>query len=318
MSTSAAIFPASSVDDKLWDAVAAVRAKAPLVQCVTNFVSMDIMANGLLALGASPAMVHATGELGAAVPIVGALGGAVSINIGTLDEHWVESFRQTVALCKEHGVPWVLDPVAAGFTPLRTETTLALLAIHPPALVRGNGSEILALSPEPNEAAAKEGGGISGGGGGGKGADSTQSSDAALDAAKRLSAKFKCVVCVSGAVDYVVDATQPAPSSSPPSAEAGPVVVHACPHGSEMLTKVTAAGCLVSSVIAAFVAAAQARAPASVAEAAALAFTYYGVCAELAAAESHGPGSFRVAFLDKLYSTSRESASSIAVKTTLA
>ena len=39
--------------------------KSPLVQCLTNYVSMDLMANGLLALGASPAMVHATGELDA-------------------------------------------------------------------------------------------------------------------------------------------------------------------------------------------------------------------------------------------------------------
>ena len=42
-----------------------MRSKSPLVQCLTNYVSMDLMANGLLALGASPAMVHATGELDA-------------------------------------------------------------------------------------------------------------------------------------------------------------------------------------------------------------------------------------------------------------
>ena len=80
-------------EDRLWKCVGLVKTKSPLVQCLTNFVSMDIMANGLLALGASPAMVHATGELEAAVPIVGAVGGAVSINIGTLDERWIESFK---------------------------------------------------------------------------------------------------------------------------------------------------------------------------------------------------------------------------------
>ena len=35
-----------------------LRAEKPLVQCITNFVSMDIMANALLAIGASPAMVR--------------------------------------------------------------------------------------------------------------------------------------------------------------------------------------------------------------------------------------------------------------------
>ncbi|CAE8616984.1 unnamed protein product, partial [Polarella glacialis] len=296
-----------TMEDKLWDAVAQVKAKGPLVQCLTNFVSMDFMANGLLALGASPAMIHSTGELAAAVPIVGAIGGAVSINIGTLDERWIESFKMTVRLCKDNNVPWVLDPVAAGFTPLRTETALELMEIYPPAVLRGNGSEILALSPAPpSEGGATEEGG--------KGVDSSKSSDAALDAAVRLAARFGCVVCVSGAVDYVVfvpDAGEDYVVFVPDA------VVSTCPHGVEMLTKVTGAGCLVTSVIGAFVAAAQATTTAAIAEAATLAFTFYGICAELAAKESSGPGSFRVAFLDKLYSTTRESSVGIAIKTSL-
>ena len=271
------------VETKLWELVKMVKDKAPLVQCLTNFVSMDVMANGLLAIGASPAMIHATGELAAALPIVGAVGGAVSINIGTLDERWIESFKQTVALCKEHSVTWVLDPVAAGFTPLRTDTAIQLMEIHPPAVVRGNGSEILALA---------------GAVGGGKGVDSTAGSDVALDAARALCRKFQCVVCVSGAVDYVL-----VPSGTGGDGDACKVA--SVPHGVEMLTKVTAAGCLVTSVIAAFVAA---RDPAttSVHEAAALAFTYYGLSAELAMRTSDGPGSFRVKFLDALYTTSKE------------
>ena len=51
--------------EQLWELIGLVRSKSPLVQCLTNYVSMDLMANGLLALGASPAMVHATGELDA-------------------------------------------------------------------------------------------------------------------------------------------------------------------------------------------------------------------------------------------------------------
>lgn len=264
----------ASVDDKLWESVEALRAKGPLVQCLTNFVSMDIMANGLLAIGASPAMVHATGEIGAAVPIVKAIGGAVSINIGTLDEHWIKSFEQTVELCKANDVPWVLDPVAAGFTPLRTETAIKLMEISPPAVLRGNGSEIMALA---------------GAASGGKGVDSTEGSDAALDAAKSLASKFGCVVCVSGATDYVVGAD---------------ASVMTCPHGHEMLTKVTAGGCLISSVIAAFVCSRpESR---TVQESAVLAFTYYGLAAEVAMKTSAGPGSFRVNFLDTLYTLTKE------------
>ena len=41
-----------------WRALQKLRSDGPLVQCITNYVSMDIMANTLLAIGASPAMAH--------------------------------------------------------------------------------------------------------------------------------------------------------------------------------------------------------------------------------------------------------------------
>mmetsp|Transcript_64915 Transcript_64915/g.128254 ORF Transcript_64915/g.128254 Transcript_64915/m.128254 type:complete len:286 (+) Transcript_64915:57-914(+) len=280
----------STVDDKLWAMVAAVKEKGPLVQCITNFVSMDIMANGLLAAGASPAMIHSTDELRDAVPIVGAVGGAMSINIGTLDDRWIQSFKEAVQLCKEHNVPWVLDPVAAGFTTLRTDTAVHLLDIHPPAVIRGNGSEIKALTAATLGDACE----------GGKGVDSTQASDAALEPAKALAKKYSCVVCVSGAVDYIVgqDGT-----------------VGTCPHGVEMLTKVTAAGCLLSSLIAAFIAVRPGGV--SIHEAATLCFTFYGLSAEVAAKHSNGPGSFRVQLLDALYHIKDSGSCGIPVKSVL-
>lgn len=58
----------------------AMRETAPLVQNITNFVSMNVMANVLLAAGASPAMVHAREEAAE----FAALASALTINIGTL------------------------------------------------------------------------------------------------------------------------------------------------------------------------------------------------------------------------------------------
>lgn len=43
--------------ESAWVVWEKLRETAPLTQCITNYVSMDIMANGLLAAGCSPAMV---------------------------------------------------------------------------------------------------------------------------------------------------------------------------------------------------------------------------------------------------------------------
>merc|ERR1711924_181178 len=133
------------------------------------------------------------------------------------------------------------------------------------------------------------------------GVDSSQGSAAALAPAKRLAQKYPgTVVCVSGEVDYVV------------SARGDACQVSAVPHGVEILTKVTATGCPLNSVMAAFIA----SSPADITrhEACALAFTYYGRCAELAAEGATGPGSFRVAFLDILYSLTEAQCGSVKTK----
>ena len=66
-----------------------MRADAPLVHCITNYVAMNIMANVLLAAGASPAMVHAREE----VAEFAGLAQALAINFGTLDPAWAEAME---------------------------------------------------------------------------------------------------------------------------------------------------------------------------------------------------------------------------------
>lgn len=46
-----------SLNQRCADALEEMRKKTPLCHCITNYVSMDIMANTLLAIGASPIMV---------------------------------------------------------------------------------------------------------------------------------------------------------------------------------------------------------------------------------------------------------------------
>ena len=65
-----------------------IKTKSPLVWNISNFVSMDIAANMLLSIGASPAMAHAIEEAKSFANLSKAINGALTINIGTFDQHW--------------------------------------------------------------------------------------------------------------------------------------------------------------------------------------------------------------------------------------
>src|SRR5882757_3147657 len=93
--------------DQVAAALDALRARRPLVQNITNYVAMTISANVLLAVGASPAMVHALEEVEDFV----AISDALVVNIGTLSPPWVAAMQRAVLAANEARKPWVLDPV---------------------------------------------------------------------------------------------------------------------------------------------------------------------------------------------------------------
>ena len=147
--------------DVLSAAIAAVRTQSPLVHNITNYVVMNSSANALLAVGASPVMAHWVSEMVEMTAIAGSL----VINIGTLDDKWIEGMLAAGKAAKERGIPVVLDPVGAGATSQRTEAALKIISECHPTIIRGNASEIMALV----DAGVKS-----------KGVDSTASSDDAL------------------------------------------------------------------------------------------------------------------------------------------
>ena len=244
-----------------------LRQARPLVQNITNYVAMDIAANALLAIGASPAMVHAREELEEFVGFSGAL----VINIGTLSGAWVESMVEAARAARASGTPWVLDPVGVGATRFRNET-VALLMAEKPTVVRGNASEILAVAKVM---------GLTDLAGRSKGVDSGNSTEEAVDAAKLLAEHTGAVVVATGAVDVV----------------AGRGRLIRLANGSPLMTRVTAVGCSLSAIVGAFVAT-----TADPVDAAVAAVAVTGIAGELAARDAALPGSFRVAFLDRLAS----------------
>ncbi|WP_113912168.1 hydroxyethylthiazole kinase [Roseovarius dicentrarchi] len=196
--------------------LAQMRERAPLVQNITNFVAMNVMANILLAIGASPAMNHAPEEVGE----FAGLADTLSVNIGTLDPEWVSSMEIAARVMAEAGKPWVLDPVAVGATALRRDAGARLLALKP-TVIRGNASEIIALA---------------GADAAGKGADTANAVSDAVEAAQALARQTGGVVAVTGEVDYVTDGH----------------TAYRIAGGHALMPRITVLGCSLTGVVAAF------------------------------------------------------------------
>ncbi|KAL8479781.1 hypothetical protein ACS0TY_026641 [Phlomoides rotata] len=252
---------------KAWAHFDSVRRASPLIQCITNFISMDLVANVLLSAGASPAMLHSAEEIPDFTPKTHAL----YINVGTLVPDWLPAMKAAAQVAIECNKPWVLDPVAAGASGFRLKACLDLLKLGP-TVVRGNGSEIMALfngAVDDNS----------------KGADSTHESTDAIEAAKSLAHMTGGIIAVSGATDIVTDGER----------------VVAAQNGVAMLQKVTATGCAVTALIAAFVAVR----PSHPFEATVTALSVFGVAGEMAAELAQGPGSLRMHLIDALHCLDR-------------
>ncbi|MDD4356455.1 MAG: hydroxyethylthiazole kinase, partial [Smithellaceae bacterium] len=127
---------------EIYQSVEDIRAKSPLIHNITNYVVMNNTANALLALGASPVMIHAEEE----VADMAAMSSALVINVGTISEPWVRGMFKAFAAAWEKGVPVVIDPVGAGATPYRTLKIRGLINVAEPMIIRGNASEIMALT----------------------------------------------------------------------------------------------------------------------------------------------------------------------------
>jgi hydroxyethylthiazole kinase len=239
----------------------AVAKQSPLVHNITNYVVMHYTANALLAVGASPVMAHAAEE----VEEMTALAQALVINIGTLSTPWIDAMFLAGRAANRLGKPVILDPVGAGATRFRTNTALRLLDEVRVSVLRGNASEILALSGEKSQT---------------RGVDSMDSAGDAQSAASRLANKFKMTVAMTGAVDCVTDGSRTILVSN----------------GHPLMGRITGSGCAASALAGAFCGV---EPDALVAVAAAL--VAFGIAGESAAQRHPSPGSFSIALIDELY-----------------
>jgi hydroxyethylthiazole kinase len=249
-------------------ALVKMRSKNPLVHNITNVVVTNFTANGLLAIGASPVMAYAKEEVAEMAKIAGAL----VLNIGTLSKEEIEAMMIAGKAANEVGVPIIFDPVGAGATSYRTETSRKIVNELDIAILRGNAAEIANVIGEQWTI---------------KGVDAGDGSGNIVELAQTAAKKLNTVVVITGKDDVVTDGSTT-------------YVIH---NGHPILTKVTGTGCLLSSIIGAFSAVEKDRVLASV-----TALVTYGVSAELAATKSadHGPGSFQIELLNQLAKVSSE------------
>lgn len=118
-----------------------VHEKLPIVHCITNYVTVNDVANIILASGASPIMADDIDE----VSDISSICNSLVLNIGTLNSRTIESMVESGKSANKLGHPVVLDPVGVGASKLRMNTTMGLLREVEFSVIRGNASEIKAI-----------------------------------------------------------------------------------------------------------------------------------------------------------------------------
>ena len=202
-----------------------VRKNVPLVHNITNYVTVNDVANILLACGGSPIMSDEPEDVEDITTICGGL----NINIGTLNSRTITSMLLAGKKANQLGHPVVLDPVGAGASRLRTDTAFRLLRDVKFTVIRGNISEIKTLAS---------------GAGTTKGVDAdvadkvTEANlDSAVAFAKAFAAQRGAVIAITGAIYIVADAEK----------------AYCIRNGNAMMSSITGTGCQLSALTAAFV-----------------------------------------------------------------
>lgn len=237
-----------------------------MIYCNTNYVTVNFVANAILAIGDAPAMTEYPNDS----RILASIADATYINIGTMTQDRTVSILESAKAAHDANKPWVLDPVASGLG-LYSDSIMPELIKLKPTVIRANASEIIAVAKLVDSQFTSKSAGP-------KGVESADAVENAEDAAKMLALRTGGAVAVSGEIDLITDGNQ----------------VIRLKGGSDMLTKITGAGCSLGGATAVYAS----KYPAF--EAAVYASTHYNIASEKAASLSQGVGAFQVNFIDQL------------------
>lgn len=201
-----------------------VKKSMPLIHNITNYVTVNDVANAILACGGSPIMSDEPDD----VTDITSICGGLNINIGTLNKYSIEAMFLAGEKSKDLHHPILLDPVGAGASSLRTKTAIEIMKKLKPDVIRGNISEIKTLAL---------------GSGTTKGVDADvadtvteENLDRMVDFTKSFAAKTGAVIAITGAIDLVADSEK----------------CYVIRNGRPEMSRITGTGCQLSGIAASY------------------------------------------------------------------
>ena len=201
-----------------------VRAKTPLVHNITNYVTVNDVANVLLAAGGSPIMSDDADD----VEDITSICGGLNINIGTLNKNTIPSMFLAGKKANALGHIVLLDPVGAGASRLRTDTANRLMQEVRFDAVRGNISEIKTLCTGSGSTKGVDADAVD--------AVTKANLDNGVQLVKTFAAQTGCIIAVTGAIDLVSDGER----------------CWCIRNGRAEMSRITGTGCQLSALMTAF------------------------------------------------------------------
>ncbi len=201
-----------------------VRAKSPLVHNITNYVTVNDVANVLLAAGGSPIMSDDADD----VEDITSICGGLNINIGTLNKNTIPSMFLAGKKANALGHIVLLDPVGAGASRLRTDTANRLMQEVRFDAVRGNISEIKTLCTGSGTTKGVDADAVD--------AVTEANLDDGVQLVKAFARQTGCIIAVTGAIDLVSDGAR----------------CWCIRNGRAEMSRITGTGCQLSALMTAF------------------------------------------------------------------
>ena len=241
--------------------------QSPLIHYITHPIVMNDCANVILGLGAKPIMAEHPLEVAEITREAKSLG----VNLGNISDSRMLAIERAVKVADEKGIPWGIDLVGVGCSTLRKSFAMKLITDSRAAVIKGNMSEIKAISGLESHAC-----GIDVGESDVVACSNYQEESKIL---RRLAKQTGAVVLATGKVDLISDES----------------MTYAVHNGCQLLARLTGTGCMLTGMITTFLAVGTPLASSL------LSATMMGIAGERAS-HARGNGSFKIELLDELYS----------------